>query len=113
MDEGSDKKLPTATFKYSAGKGNSSLKYHLERYHPVVYKAVLGPQDDCTTRKRTVDCDATKPGDATLGTFFKSVKKLKRESLKAKAFYELVTMLIVFCRLPLNIVVQPVFKAFV
>ena len=106
------RKLPRITFKYTSGKGNTSLKFHLERYHPAEYKAVHGALDGNTARKRPVDDDA-KPGEATLGTFFKSVKKIKRDSTKAKAFFELVTLLIVFCRLPFNLVVQPAFKAFV
>ena len=111
-EEAIARRLPRATFKYTSGKGNTSLKYHLERYHLAVYNAIIGPPDESAPRKRPVDGDA-KPGEATLGTFFKSVKKLKRDSTKAKAFFQLVALVIVFCRLPFNLVVQPIFKALV
>ena len=63
--------------------------------------------------KRSLTDDDGKPGEAALGTFFRSVKKIKKDSPKATAFAELLTLLIVLARLPFNIVQQPVFKAFV
>jgi hypothetical protein len=109
-DESLLTKRRTSSFKYTAGKGNTSLKYHLERYHPREYQAVVGPATGASFKRSTGD---DKPGEASLGTYFRSVKKLKRESEKAKTFFQLVTLLIVYARLPFSIVAQPVFKALV
>ena len=113
-DEG--KKLPKSTFDYDSRKGNSGLKFHLTRYHNDLWKAVSG--NECLTlrpsgSKRSLTDDDGKPGEAALGTFFRSVKKIKKDSPKATAFAELVTLVIVLARLPFNIVQQPIFKAFV
>ena len=104
------KKRPTSTFKYNAGKGNTSLKYHLERYHPSEYQAVMGTDKGALRKRETAD---DKPGEAAIGTYFRSVKKLKRESEKARTFFRLVTLLIVYARLPFSLVAHPVFKALV
>ena len=115
FDEG--EKQPKSTFIYDSRKGNSALKFHLSRYHNDLWKAVLRA-DDCPPprppgRKRSSTDDVGKPGEASLGNFFRSVKKIKKDSPKAKAFAELLTLLIVLARLPFNIVQQPIFRAFV
>ena len=70
-------------------------------------------QPPASGRKRPSSQDVGKPGEVALGTFFRSVKKIKKDSAKAVAFAELLTLLIVLARLPFNIVTQPIFKAFV
>ena len=111
-DELQRKKLPMKSFKYSAGKGNTSLKFHLQRYHPAKYNAVLGGSKSPIRKKRQA-CEEEKLGMGTLGSYFRSVKKLKRDSSKAQAFFQLVTLLIVLARLPFSLVHSPIFKAFV
>ena len=109
-DESLLTKRRTSSFKYTAGKGNTSLKYHLERYHPNEYQAVVGPTPGATSKRSTGD---DKPGEVAIGNYFKSFKKIKRESEKAQTFFKLVTLLIVYARLPFSLLTQPVFKALV
>lgn len=114
---GEDDKVPKYQFRYDANKGNSNLKYHLSRYHNTYWQAVLEAEDGgnpaATGRKRSGDGSNPKAGEVALGAFFRSVKKVKKDSPKAVAFAELLTLLIVHARLPFNIVTQPIFKAFV
>ena len=112
-DSHPDRKLPQMSFTYAAGKGNTSLKFHLKRYHAAEYRAVLGIDDNDQPAKSNKRQSDDKPGEAVLGKFFRSVKKAKKDSSRAQAFFRMVTLLIVFARLPFNIVVNPVFKAFV
>ena len=113
-DNVADRKLPQMTFAYTPGKGNGSLKFHLKRHHAAEYRAILCDENDkpASRSKRRTD-EADKPGDAAIGKFFRSVKKAKRDSAKAQSFFRLVTLLIVFARLPFNIVLNPLFKALV
>ena len=48
-----------------------------------------------------------------LPNIFKRASKVQKDSHKGKTFYRLLLLLIVFARLPFNILVNPVFKAFV
>ena len=113
-DNVADRKLPQMTFAYTPGKGNGSLKFHMKRHHAAEYRAILCDENDkpASRNKRRTD-EADKPGDAAIGKFFRLVKKAKRDSAKAQSFFRLVTLLIVFARLPFNLVMHPLFKAFV
>jgi hypothetical protein len=112
-DNNPDRKLPQMSFTYAAGKGNTSLKFHLKRYHAAEYRRVLGRDDNEQPAKSSKRQSGDKPGEAVLGKFFRSVKKARKDSARAQSFFRMVTLLIVFARLPFNIVVNPVFKAFV
>ena len=109
-------KVPKYAFRYDSNKGNSNLKFHVNRYHTDLWQAVLGVEDDgklgSSGLKRPSN-DSAEPGKVALGNFFRSVKKVKKDSPKAVAFAKLLTLLIVLARLPFNIVAQPIFKAFV
>ncbi len=113
---GEEEKVPKYRFRYDSNKGNSNLKYHLSRYHnnswQVVMDAEGGGMPTATGRKRLSD-GVLKHGEVALDSFFRSVKKVKKDAPKAVAFAELLTQLIVNARLPFNIVTQPIFKAFV
>ena len=50
---------------------------------------------------------------SVLDGHFKPMKKVSVDSHKGRIFKQLLTLLIVFARLPFNILVNPVFKAFV
>ena len=113
VDEADLGKLPTSTFKYAAKNGNTSLKFHLRRHHPREWAAIMGDSDETPTpRKRQGEAES-KPGSNFVASFYRSVKKIKKDSAKAKTFFSLVTLLIIFARLPFSIVMQPMFRALI
>ena len=101
------------SFVYDHAHGNTSLKQHALRYHAEEYKALMKKVESSRPPKHPRKASATNGADGTVQNFYRSSKKLKKSSPRARLFLRLLTMLIVFCRLPFNIVCSPIFKAFV
>eukprot|EP00873_Tetraselmis_striata_P006198 jgi/Tetstr1/426462/TSEL_016763.t1 len=106
-------------FNYSAGKGNSTLKDHIARYHRdlnVIYTdKVLNelPVSSTQPSKRTSQAASSELAAAggTVVHCFRSSKKIKKDTLKARVFFQLLGLLMVYARLPFRLVDNPLFQS--
>jgi hypothetical protein len=106
------------SFIYDAAKGNTSLKQHAVRYHGATSDAFTDKVESSHHGKRaapkgTGDADTSVATNDTVSKFFRSSKRIQKSSHRGRVLLRLLTMLIVFARLPFIIVVNHVFKAFV
>lgn len=117
MTEGADEsRCPKMDFMYNADNGSTSLKAHCKRYHREEYDMLAEGAIPHQNAGRDSQQLAGTPGTASsagIGKFFKSAKRVGKESPRAVTFYKLLTLLIVLARLPFRIVLHPVFKALV
>eukprot|EP00873_Tetraselmis_striata_P042665 jgi/Tetstr1/462929/TSEL_007877.t1 len=105
-------------FNCSSGKGNSTLKDHNARYHRelnVIYTdKVLNelPVSSAQPSKRTLQAASSlAAAGGTIADCFRSSKKVKKDTLKARVFFKLLGMLMVYARLPFRRVDNPLFQS--
>eukprot|EP00873_Tetraselmis_striata_P036548 jgi/Tetstr1/456812/TSEL_043486.t1 len=105
-------------FNCSSGKGNSTLKDHNARYHRelnVIYTdEVLNelPVSSAQPSKRTSQAASSlAAAGGTIADCFRSSKKVKKDTLKARVFFQLLGLLMAYARLPFRLVDNPLFQS--
>eukprot|EP00873_Tetraselmis_striata_P024050 jgi/Tetstr1/444314/TSEL_032205.t1 len=105
-------------FNYSYGKRNCTLKDHIARYHRelnVIYTdKVLNelPVSSAQPSKRTSQAASSlAAAGGTIADCFRSSKKVKKDTLKARVVLQLLGMLMVYARLPFRLVDNPLFQS--
>ena len=101
---------PRYEIKYHSSKGNSSLKYHVARYHAREEK-LLTSHLDVAPKQISAQKRPPTPGEQ-ISKAFKSTKTVSKSSKQGSRFIQMLSLMIVFCNQAISIVENPMFRAF-
>eukprot|EP00873_Tetraselmis_striata_P019160 jgi/Tetstr1/439424/TSEL_027858.t1 len=110
------KLFPKYELRYKGRGGNNMLNHHLQRCHAEELAAVHALLDDGNggaEKRARPEPAGSSDARNVIKDAFKSSKKVKSDSKKARTFNTLLTMLFVFALLPFNLLDNPVFKALI